>query len=214
MSEQLSFPRRRLPHELAWGEIGGWTTDPLPKYVVGVEDPAWPERGGGKVKRGADQHYALMSVADIISLPIADVMAADAHYWLWATDNYLHDAMHVLEARGFRYVRTYPWVKWANDRLQTGLGQYGRGAHEHLLLGTKGASAVPPPHLRPPSVIMAPRTQHSAKPEAAWQVIEQVSSGRIGPRVEFNCRTPRPGWTGVGHDLGVTIEDFCAPYRG
>lgn len=184
--------------------------DARPLYSVAVEDPAWPEHGGGKVKRGADRHYGLMTVEQIVALPIHRVMADDAHYWLWATDNYLHDAMHVLEARGFRYVRTFQWVKMDNGRLQTGLGQYGRGSHEHLLFGTRGKSAVPPPWFRPPSVILAPRTQHSAKPEAAWQVIEQVSSQRHGPRVEFNCRTPRAGWTGVGHDLGISIEQFCA----
>lgn len=185
----------------------------LPKFFVAVEDPAWPERGGGKCKRGADRHYGLMTVADIVSLPIGDVMADDAHYWLWATDNYLHAAMHVLEARGFRYVRTFQWVKMDGGRLQTGLGQYGRGAHEHLLLGTRGASAVPTPDNRPPSVILAPRTKHSQKPDAAWAVVDRVSSGRTGPRIEFNCRTPRPGWTGVGHEVGVSIEDFCARYR-
>ena len=79
----------------------------LPRFSVIVEDPAWPEHGGGKSKRGADKHYGLMTVAQIIALPIIDCVADDAHYWLWATDNYLHDAMHVLDARGFRYVRTF-----------------------------------------------------------------------------------------------------------
>ena len=185
----------------------------LPRFSVIVEDPAWPEHGGGKSKRGADKHYGLMTVAQIIALPIIDCVADDAHYWLWATDNYLHDAMHVLDARGFRYVRTFEWVKFKDGALQLGLGQYGRNAHEHLLFGTKGQAAVPPPELRFPSVILAPRGEHSAKPDDAWRIIDAVSSQREGPRVEFNARTQRPGWTAVGHETTGTIEDFLAPYR-
>lgn len=186
------------------------------KFAVIVEDPAWPEHGGGKSKRGADGHYPLMTVAQIIALPIRDVAADDAHYWLWATDNYLRDALNVMESRGFRFVRTWEWVKGEeNDHgeiaLQTGLGQYGRNCHEHLLFGTRGAAAVPPPNRRPKSVIVAKRGQHSAKPQAAWDVIEMVS--RDGPRVEFNARLPREGWMAVGHETsGGTIEDFCAQY--
>ena len=115
--------------------------------------------------------------------------------------------------RGFRYVRTFEWVKFKDGALQLGLGQYGRNAHEHLLFGTKGQAAVPPPELRFPSVILAPRGEHSAKPDDAWRIIDAVSSQREGPRVEFNARTQRPGWTAVGHETTGTIEDFLAPYR-
>jgi hypothetical protein len=27
-------------------------------------DPPWPEKGAGKIKRGADRHYSLLKVAD------------------------------------------------------------------------------------------------------------------------------------------------------
>lgn len=187
----------------------------LPRYAVVVEDPAWPERGGGG--RGAQEHYPLMSVADICALPVRDCLADDAHYWLWATDSYLPDALRVLEARGCRYVRSFCWVKAQAaeaERLQLGLGQYARGAHEWLLLGTRGRAAVPAPDQRPASVIVARRGEHSAKPDEAWRVIEAVSSGRLGPRLELNARTARPGWTAVGHETsGTTIEQFLQPYR-
>jgi hypothetical protein len=29
------------------------------KYRTIYIDPPWPERGGGKIKRGADRHYSL-----------------------------------------------------------------------------------------------------------------------------------------------------------
>jgi len=186
----------------------------LPRYSVVVEDPAWPEHGGGR--RGAQNHYPLMTVAQIVALPVRECLADDAHYWLWATDSYLPQALQVLESRGCRYVRSFCWVKaedWG-EAVQMGLGQYARGAHEWLLFGTRGQAAVPDPAKRPASVIVAKRTQHSAKPDAAWHVIESVSHRRTGPRLELNARTARPGWTAVGHETsGTTIEQFLQPYR-
>lgn len=34
---------------------------PQGQYKTIYIDPPWPERGGGKIKRGADRHYALIS---------------------------------------------------------------------------------------------------------------------------------------------------------
>ena len=62
----------------------------------------WPENGGGG--RGANAHYPLMRVAEIAALPISELSAENAHLYLWTTNNYLHDALHVMEAWGFRYI--------------------------------------------------------------------------------------------------------------
>jgi N6-adenosine-specific RNA methylase IME4 len=90
-----------------------------------------------------------------------------------------------------------------NHELQLSLGQYARTAHESLLLGTRGSAMMP--QSPPPSVFFAPvptipgtnRRQHSAKPDAAYNLIEQLSPG---PRVEFFSRAQRPGWTTTGLD--------------
>jgi len=38
------------------------------KYRTIYADPPWPECGGGKIKRGADRHYKLMSIREIKAL--------------------------------------------------------------------------------------------------------------------------------------------------
>lgn len=191
----------------------------LPRYSVVVEDSAWPESGGGG--RGAQEHYPLMTVKQIIALPVVRALADDCHYWLWATDTHLPDAFDVMRSRGCRYVRTWSWVKCrtagdvddiTEDDLQMGIGKYARSCHEHLILGTRGATSMPSPATRPKSVIPARRGEHSAKPERAWEIIEAVSAGRVGPRLELNARVARPGWTPVGHAFGTTIEGFLQPY--
>ena len=103
------------------------------RYATLYADPPWPERGGGKIKRGADRHYALMSVADISAMPFGEWAAWNAHLYLWVTNNYLPAGLECVKAWGFRYVTMVTWVK---DRA--GLGQYYRGRTEHCLFAVRG----------------------------------------------------------------------------
>jgi N6-adenosine-specific RNA methylase IME4 len=188
-------------------------------FACQLMDPPWLERGAGKIKRGADRHYPLMPVDQIHRVIMNSGCwrpAPDSHLWMWVTDNFLEDGLWLIKQLGHRYIRTFPWVKVRDDaaeldgltreddeQLQLGLGQYARGAHELLLFAVKGHLPVPPPERRPKSVILAKRGRHSAKPEKSYRVIEAISPG---PRVEFFCRTPRPGWTAWGNEIPQSEE--------
>ena len=163
-------------------------------YKCILADPPWLERGGGKIKRGADKHYPLLKTHEIIETMLrAEVWTPDinCHLWLWVTNNFLKDGLEVMKALGFRYVTNLVWVK---DRV--GLGQYLRGQHELLLFGVRGRLASE--SRSTPSVIVAPRTKHSAKPEESFSVIESVSPG---PRLEMFAREQRDGWDSFGYEL-------------
>jgi N6-adenosine-specific RNA methylase IME4 len=187
-------------------------------------DPPWAEYGGGG--RGAQNHYSLMertAIAKTVIRSGAFRPAADAHLWCWVTDNFLLDALSLIEQLGFTYKRTFCWVKMAaidlhigegvrsvpaiavaEDALQIGLGQYARGAHELCLFATRGDALVPEPANRPPSVLLAPRREHSRKPDECFERwFEAVSPG---PRLEMFCREARPGWDAWGNQ----VEKFAA----
>jgi len=71
------------------------------KYKTIYADPPWMERGGGKIKRGADRHYPLMKTKDICDLPIIkEIVDDNAHLYLWTTNNFLKDGLQVMEAWG------------------------------------------------------------------------------------------------------------------
>lgn len=172
------------------------------RYGSILADPPWPERGGGQIKRGADRHYHLMSIADIKALqmngaPVVEHALPDAHLYLWATNNYLMDAGEVMTAWGFRYVTC---VTWGKDR--PGLGQYFRGMTEHLLFGVRGQ----PPYktladgkrAQGTTLVMAPRGEHSVKPAAFHALIERVSHG---PFLELFARRPTAGWDVWGNEI-------------
>lgn len=86
----------------------------MKQYRVFNIDPPWKERGGGKIKRGADAHYPLLSAPEILETIAGCPLfwAADnAHMYLWVTDNFLPDGLWVMSNLGFTYKRTFQWIK-------------------------------------------------------------------------------------------------------
>lgn len=183
------------------------TTTIPPLFHTLLIDPPWNERGGGAVyKRGADRHYALLKTADIPRVIQASPLyrpAVDAHLYLWVTNNFLRDGLWVLDALGFRYVTM---LTWAKDRI--GLGRYFRGQTEHVLFATRGAYLAPLSRTQS-TLITAPRTRHSAKPTALYDLIEQVSPA---PRVELFARAQRDGWYAWGDQLPVVTAAPCVSH--
>ena len=169
-------------------------------------DPPWPERGSGKVKRGADRHYPLIKTKEEILRVIvtADCWtpADDCHLYLWSTNNYLPWAMWLMPALGFKYKTCLPWVK--SGRL--GLGQYFRGCHEMLLFGVrgKGYAVKTDATIRSDVLCGLPRPKkdgkfvHSAKPEEVYGLVELRTEG---PYLEMFARKSRDGWTSWGNEV-------------
>lgn len=184
-------------------------------YKCISSDPPWPEHGGGRVKRGADRHYDLLSIPQIITVmsnaPVWTPDKSGCLMWMWATRNYLESAFVVLKALGFRYITDFIWIK-----PKLGLGQRSRSRHEHLLLGRMGKVPLPGTKDRPDSVIDQENmeadayeaefggpmrdspTEHSAKPQEAYRRIERCCAG---PRLEMFARDPREGWTVWGDQV-------------
>lgn len=182
-------------------------------YACVMADPAWKERGGGQIKRGADRHYPLMSTEAIAALPVSSWAAADAHLYLWVTNNFLEDGLFVMNGWGFRYVTKIDWFKGDIDdqqpveqmddaHLQMGIGQYFRGVTESCLFGVRGSL---PYRVRPDGKraqgrtgFHAPRLEHSVKPEKFRAMVERVS---VGPYLELFARRPAAGWDVWGNEV-------------
>ena len=99
------------------------------KFRTWMIDPPWPERGGGKIKRGADRHYKVIGseVSGASESAVAaskeaileatrvlmpeDEVETDAHLYLWVTNNYLPWGLWLMEHLGFTFKTTIVWVK-------------------------------------------------------------------------------------------------------
>jgi N6-adenosine-specific RNA methylase IME4 len=184
---------------------------PLPqdrKYPVTLADPAWPyevydEESGSA--RAAANHYPTMQLADICRLPVAELATPDAVLFLWATVPCLEQAFEVIRAWGFKYVSNFVWTK---DKI--GLGHWVRNQHELLLIARRGNFPAPRECDRPPSVINAPRREHSRKPDEAYALIERMYPEL--PKIELFARYARPGWDAWGNQAPDSSDLSIPPF--
>ena len=172
------------------------------KYKTILADPPWYQRGGGKIKRGADKHYPILKEAQIKEVMrnlLLGNIADDAHLYLWVANNHLPEGLRVIEHLGFRYITNLVWAK-----SRFGLGRYFRGQHELCLFATRGrgfgarTGANNVPSLIGQGLIRP--TKHSVKPIELYDLIESRSQG---PYLELFARNTRPNWTSWGDEVGV-----------
>lgn len=170
------------------------------KYRTILADPPWMERGGGKIKRGADRHYSLMHTHDICALPVTELAADDSHLYLWVTNNFLPDGLRVMAAWGFRYVTC---ITWAKNKI--GLGQYFRGQTEQCFFGVRGNPGYKTfegKRCQGTTLINALRGEHSVKPPEMRAMIKRVS---FGPYLELFAREQATNWDVWGNEVESTI---------
>jgi N6-adenosine-specific RNA methylase IME4 len=185
-------------------------------------DPAWnfrqwsdPETEEQKrISKAAERHYPTMSVEEIMALPVKDVVAKDAHLWLWITGPFLVAGTHVdvMRSWGFEPSATgFVWIKLQKRRdayqhqlmtieemihyLHTGTGKTTRKNAEFCLLGRRGKPQRLAADVH--EVIISARREHSRKPVESFERIERYCPG---PRLQMFSRQPRAGWTTWGNE--------------
>ena len=126
-----------------------------------------------------------------VSVPAAD----DCVLFLWAVNCLLEDAFAVLRSWGFEYRNNLAWIKTNG----IGPGVWLRQRHELLLVATRGKVPPPDPEQRVDSVIEAPRTRHSEKPQTVYERIETMYPHRS--KIELFARAGRSGWASWGNQL-------------
>lgn len=183
-------------------------------YKTLVVDPPWKYRdkleirrnGEGAPSRGASAHYGVMSLEDIAAVDVGGYACENSHLYLWTTNAFLSEAHDLAKGWGFNPRTVLTWVKGSWDhpsgrfKHQIGMGHYLRNNTEHALLCVRGSLLT----LRNdvPSAFFAPRTRHSEKPDAFFDLVETLSPG---PYVSIFERRLRLGWDAIGDELGETL---------
>ena len=168
------------------------------KYKTIYLDPPWEEKGGGKIKRGADRHYKTMKLDEIAQLPISKLADQNGcHLYMWVTNNHLQKGLSLLKEWGFEYITTITWQK---DRM--GLGQYFRGITEHCLFASTKRrlpyKVINGKRIQGLTGFYEKKTIHSRKPVKMRKMIEQVS---YEPRIELFARECFEGWDCWGNEV-------------
>ena len=177
---------------------------PTQKFGVIVADPEWrfePWSRTTGMDRAADNHYSTSALEVIKARDVASIAADDCILFLWATVPMLPQAIEVMGAWGFDYKSACTWHK---DKI--GTGYWFRNMSEHLLLGTRGNIPAPAMGTQWKSIVEAPATRHSAKPEIFLQMIESYFPTL--PKIELNRRGPaRKGWAAWGNEAEPESAD-------
>ena len=185
---------RRVVADARAAETIAATPLPKGKHNVIYADPPWRYDFSVSDSRKIENQYPKMEVDQICEIDVNSITADDAVLFMWGTSPKLIEAFTVINSWNFSYKTCMVWKK---DKI--GMGYYARQQHELLLIATKGEPKPPAEEHRPPSVIEAPRTIHSRKPEVFYEVIEQMYPK--GKKVELFCRTPRKGWKAWGNEV-------------
>lgn len=168
------------------------------KYKTIYLDPPREEKGGGKIKRGADRHYNLMKISEIQVLPIQNIVdISGCHLYMWVTNNFLPKAFDLLKSWGFEYITLITWNK---DRF--GLGQYYRGITEHCIFASTKKrlpyKTINGKRAQGVTGFYEAKTIHSRKPIKMREMIEKVS---YEPRIELFARQQADGWDCWGNEV-------------
>lgn len=169
-------------------------------------DPPWhyssrPCHSKTKFGGGADKQYPMMRDRDILTPGqyIRDHSAENAVMFCWLTPPKMELGFAFIRNCGFRVVtKGFCWVKVGKEGApRTGPGYYTASNTEDCWIGVRGK--IKPDVRLVQEVILAERTQHSAKPPEALEKIEKMYPDRV--KCEVFARRLRPGWYSVGNEV-------------
>jgi N6-adenosine-specific RNA methylase IME4 len=154
-----------------------------------------------------------MSLETIMELKVKDVLAPNAHLYLWVPNALLPDGLKVMEAWGFRYVSNVVWAKRRKDGGPDGrgVGFYFRNVTELMLFGVKGSMRTLAPGRSQVNMIETRKREHSRKPDEQYRLIEDCSPGAY---LELFARHARQGWTVWGDESADEVTPRGRVHKG
>ena len=150
--------------------------------------------------------YETLSIDDICKLPVAELAKEDCVLFIWVIWSLLPESLEVIKAWDFTYKTCgFSWMKAHAGQIEMfdckidahqGMGYWTRANSEVCLLATRGKPKRLNADVR--QGIIAPRREHSRKPDGIHERIERLVAG---PYLEMFARQTRPGWTSWGNEV-------------
>lgn len=183
-----------------------WRDLPQRSYDVVLADPPWSYYGQQDKWAAAAKFYPTAADEAISTLPMHDLLTKNGVLFLWATSPRLDAAMECLKHwelhfRGIAFV----WVKSRKDGKP--IGAQGvrpsiiKPTAEYVIAASKVAKGRPLKLFNEavPNVILAPRREHSQKPDEIQEYIEKMYPQ--ADKLEMFARTSRLGWDSWGNEI-------------
>jgi N6-adenosine-specific RNA methylase IME4 len=164
---------------------------PKGRFDCVVVDPPWRYDTRSDPSARGVVSYPTMTVEELMALDVGGLAADDAILWCWTTNAHMRKVYRLLDAWGFQEKTILTWVK-----PSVGLGKWLRGQTEHCVVAVRGLPTVRLTNQS--TVLIAPRRDHSQKPEEFYQLVEKLCPGR---KAELFARHRRKGWATAGNQL-------------
>lgn len=185
------------------GHFGAILADPPWRFNVWSGTEVVQARESKSTDKPASVHYRTMTVDELAALSIEQVAADDCVLFLWSCWPTLADAWDLIRTWGFSYKTcAFDWMKGHAGQIEMfrddadalmGMGYWTRANSEPCLLATRGKPKRLNADVR--QGIIAPRREHSRKPDCVHERIERLVAG---PYLELFARQRRPNWTSWG----------------
>jgi len=181
------------------------------KYSIILADPPWEFKvwSDKESVRIAVHHYSVMSLDEIVALPVFQIADKNCALFLWTGRAVLKESFEVIKGWGFEFkCIVFTWIKRTRTgRDHIGMGYYTRANPEYVLLGVKGSMSPVDHSVR--ELTYCPVREHSRKPKIIHQKIEKLF-GNL-PRIELFAREKVEGWHTIGDGIdGMDIRESLA----
>lgn len=177
------------------------------KYKIIYADPPWKWKNyNDKTAHWwVGEHYSLMTIEEIKSMPVKQISDNDSTLFIWITDPFLPKVFEVINSWGFKYKTVaFTWVKTNRTKsgYYKGMGYWTRSNPELCLLATKGNPKRYNANVE--QLVFSSRREHSRKPDVIRNKIIDLCGDL--PRIELFAREQFDGWDCYGDELPDTIQ--------
>ena len=188
---------------------GPYINLPVQKFDVALIDPPWSYFGDQTKDGAAAKFYGTLTDEEIYKLPVRDMLNERSVAFVWATAPRLDAALDSIKAWGLHYRGVaFVWVKTNKDGIPIGA----RGVRPSIVKPTcefvlacstvKKGRPLPIADESIRNTVLAPTTEHSAKPYVVHERIEALYPQ--ASRIELFAREQREGWYCWGNQINQT----------
>lgn len=173
-------------------------------YPVVVTDPPWLYSGSGTKMAAAAKHYDCLSKEALVDVA-RPPLTSRGILFCWTTSAKLEEALWLFSQWGLTYRGVaFVWVKTRKDGMVIGAQgvkpSITKPTTEFVLAASQIKTGRPLPIAdnAVPQVILAPRREHSRKPDEIFARIDRLYPNL--PKLEMFSRETRPGWDNWGNE--------------
>ena len=186
------------------------------KYRAILADPPWAfsTYAGDEATphRTEEDHYQTMPLHRIAGLPVPEMADKHCALFMWVVSSHIDAGLELMSMWGFQPKSlAFIWIKSKigaaeqgsffledayDDQHPLSMGYWTRQQAELCIVGTKGKPGVNDHGVR--QLIIAPRREHSRKPDETYSRIERLVDG---PYLEMFARQRREGWDAWGNEV-------------